>query len=72
MGIWGADSPRWVLWSGTVVGTWYLVMMLLISIRITANVDESAESLVFAGFIGLIGMLTIGGCSYRLRIKKAA
>lgn len=67
MSIWGADSPRWVLWSGIVVGIWYLVMMVLISLRISANVEDSAEKLIFAGCIGLIGIVTIGGCIYRLR-----
>ena len=67
IGIWGPDSPRWVLWSGILMGIWYLVMMLLV-IGKSGNFDEAAASVItFASFIGIIGIFTIAGCTYRLR-----
>ena len=69
MAMWGPDSPRWVLWSGIVLGGWFVVMMLL-AIKMSANFDEPALVLIFAGFIGAIGLVTIAGCIYRLRRIK--
>lgn len=65
MGIWGPDSPRWVLWSGIVVGVWYLSMPILIMIikdTVQLETPGLAESL-----LGVMGILTISGCIYRLR-----
>ncbi|MBT8118211.1 MAG: hypothetical protein KJN89_00725 [Gammaproteobacteria bacterium] len=71
MAMWGPDSPRWVLWSGIVLGGWFVVMMLL-AIKMSANFDEPASVLIFVGFIGAIGLITIAGCIYRLRRIKSA
>lgn len=71
MGIWGPDSPRWVLWSGIGIGVWYLVMLAMI-LRMSANFDEPASTLIFVGFIAAIGLVTIGGCIYRLRKATTA
>jgi len=70
IGIWGPDSPRWVLWSGIGIGLWYLVMLGMM-LKMSANFDEPASSLIFVGFIAAIGVLTIGGCIYRLRKTQA-
>ena len=66
IGIWGPDSPRWVLWTGIIMGLWYLVMMLLVFNR-SENFAEAADSvMIFGSFIGIIGVVTIAGCIYRL------
>jgi len=74
VGIWGPDSPRWVLLSGIGNGLWYLAMLglALKMSGISENRFESASALFFVGFIAAIGVLTIGGCIYRLRKKKTA
>ncbi len=69
MGIWGPDSPRWVLWSGIGIGLWYLVMLGMM-LKMSANFDEPASALIFVGFIAAIGIVTIAGCIYRLRKTK--
>ena len=69
MGIWGPDSPRWVLWSGIVIGLWYLVMLGMM-LKVSVNFDEPASALIFVGFIAAIGIVTIAGCIYRLRKTK--
>ena len=71
MAMWGPDSPRWVLWSGIVLGGWFVVMMLL-AIKMSANFDEPASVLAFVGFIAVIGIVTIAGCIHRLRKPKGA
>jgi hypothetical protein len=69
LGIWGPGSPRWVLWSGIGVGLWYQVIMVM-TLKVTANFDESLEARIFIGYIAVIGVLTIGGCIYQLRKAK--
>jgi hypothetical protein len=71
MGIWGPDSPRWVLWSGIIVGLWYQVILAM-TLKMSANFDQPVEARIFVGFIAAIGVLTISGCVYRLRKKKVA
>ena len=62
MGIWGADSPRWMLWLGLAVGLWYLALLVMV-LNATRLDEASAVGLV----LGAIGVLTISGCIYRLR-----
>lgn len=72
MAIWGPDSPRWVLWSGIVVGIWYIVMMFLV-IKMSHRWTETAvEGVIIGGLIAAIGLVTIAGCIYHLRKAKAA
>ena len=66
MGIWGPVSPRWVLWSGIGVGLWYQVILVM-TLKMQANFDQTVEARIFVGFIAVIGVLTIIGCIYRLR-----
>lgn len=72
MGIWGPDSPRWVLWSGIVVGIWYILMMFLVIKMSHRWTETSVEAVIIGGFIAAIGIVTIAGCIYRLRKPKAA
>jgi hypothetical protein len=62
MGIWGPGSPRWMLWLGIGVGLWYL-SLLGIALRVGRYVSLNMVS-------GAIGLLTIGGCIYRLRKRN--
>jgi len=66
MGIWGPDSPRWVLWLGLGVGVWYLAILVM-TLKYSASVDEGSASGIV---VGAIGALTISGCIYRLRKRK--
>jgi hypothetical protein len=68
MGIWGPGSPRWVLLLGIVVGLWYLAILAMI-LRGSAS-HNGAMSLVPGITIASIGVLTIGGCIYRLRKRS--
>ncbi|TWU28381.1 hypothetical protein [Bythopirellula polymerisocia] len=54
MGIWGPESPRWMLWLGIGVGLWYLTIFAI---------ALSKSAFVGVNFvIAIIGVLTIGGC----------
>ena len=70
MGIWGPGSPRWVLWSGIVVGIWYLFLPILM------NMLRGSDWLNEFGIVGFLlaamGILTISGCIYRLRKRTSA
>ncbi len=66
MGIWGPDSPRWVLWLGIVVALWYLTILAM-ALKGSRGTIPNAASFVLAA----TGVLTIGGCIYRL-IRKAS
>jgi hypothetical protein len=72
MGIWGPGSPRWVLWSGIVLGIWYVVMMFLVIKMSSHWAATSAEAVAVAGSIGIIGVVTIIGSIYRLRKSAKA
>jgi hypothetical protein len=63
LGICGPGSPRWMLWLGIVVGLWYLGLLslaLMVGRHVSANI-----------FIATVGLLTIGGCIYRLRVQSS-
>jgi uncharacterized membrane protein YdcZ (DUF606 family) len=70
MGIWGPGSPRWVLWSGILVGAWYLFLPILM------NMLRGADWMKEFGIVGLLmaamGIITISGCIYRLRKTRVA
>jgi len=63
MGICGPGSPRWMLWLGIVVGLWYLGLLAL-SLRVGRYLSANV-------FIAIVGLLTIGGCIYRLKQPPA-
>ena len=66
MGIWGPGSPRWVPVLGIVVGLWYLVIPVIILMQSKSDPRRPVvpEALII---LGIIGLLTIGGCIGRLR-----
>lgn len=62
MGIWGKDSPTWVLWLGIVPGAWWLVMLGLMLTR-----GVGGPYALMAGIpLGAFGLVTIIGCIVRL------
>ena len=54
MGLWGSGAPRWLSLLGITAGAWYLYL-------------ASIAGGVIACTCALLGVLTIGGCIYRLR-----
>jgi hypothetical protein len=66
MGIWGPGSPRWVLWGGIVVGFLYQILLGIVFVK-SEQLDERNYTVFF---ISAVGLLTIGGCIYRLRNRK--
>jgi len=64
MGIWGPQSPRWLLVLGMVVGLWYLALLIMILYRSGEQLGGAAATPGIV--IGGIGLLTIGGCIRRL------
>jgi hypothetical protein len=48
-----SGPPRWVLWLGIGVGLWYVALL---------SMGLGAATIIMAA----IGLLTIGGCIYRL------
>lgn len=65
MGIWGPGSPRWLLILGIGVGLWYEVIFAMVVAR--AGFLHAGVAIV----ISLLGLLTIIGCAYRLRLRTA-
>jgi hypothetical protein len=68
MGIWGPGSPRWLLVLGIVVGLFYEVMVWKL---VTAAVPRLITLGSGLFVISALGVLTIGGCISRLRMRKA-
>ena len=65
VGIWGPGSSRWVLWLGIGVGLWYLTILAMV---LKASARTHGTMSVVPGIVmAVIGVLTIGGCIYRLR-----
>lgn len=67
MGIWGPKSPRWLLLLGIVVGLWYLALLVMILKR--PGGQHGAMWALPGIVIGTTGMVTIGGCIIRLRMR---
>lgn len=63
VGIWGPDSPRWLPWLGIVVGLWYLTLLGMALKGPHGTVPMLIAPIVLAA----TGVLTIGGCIFRLR-----
>jgi hypothetical protein len=60
VGIWGPDSPRWVLWLGIAVSLWYLALLAL-----ALRASDAGE--IVAVTLGTLAAITIAGCAYRLK-----
>jgi hypothetical protein len=65
VGIWGPGSPRWMVWLGIPVGLWYLTLFTM-AFRGAAHASGTIWTSPLL-VIALLGLLTIGGCIYRLR-----
>ena len=68
MGIWGPRSPRWVLALGIIVGLFYEGMVWML---VTAPAPRPITLGPGTFVIGLLGVLTIGGCISRWRHRTA-
>lgn len=68
LAIWGPDSPRWLLGLGIVAGLWCF-FVLTILFRSSGQWDRNLppDFIGLGVVIGAVGVLTIGGCLYRLR-----
>ena len=62
MGIWGPGSPRWLLVLGIGVGLWYLNILVMV-----LNHPPRQGGPLAAIILGVVGIVTIGGCIGRLR-----
>ena len=63
LGIWGPGSLRWMTWLGIPVGLWYLrIFTMALRGGAHAGVRWTGPFMVIA----TLGLVTIGGCIYRL------
>ena len=65
MGIWGPDSPRWMLWLGMLVSLWYLVLSAIITIHANPHHKDPTIAIILVTF----ALVTLGGCVFRLRVR---
>ena len=71
LGLWGPDSPRWLLWLGIVAGLWcFFVLTILFRSSGQWERDLSPDIITLGVIIGAAGVLTIGGCLYRLSKRR--
>lgn len=69
MGMWGPGSPRWVLWLGIAVGLWYVKILAMVLSH--ANAPPGFMMALPALVIAATGLLTIGGCLWRLKTRRS-
>jgi hypothetical protein len=62
MGVWGPGTPRWALLLGIGVGLWYLTLFVMV----LKSLGRHPGSLLPVTIIAALGLLTIGGCLFRL------
>jgi hypothetical protein len=62
LGMWGTGAPRWLSVPGILVGLWYVVLMGICVSHPGRGVGNGPGIV-----IGVIGLLTIGGCVNRMR-----
>ena len=70
MGIWGPGSPRWMLWLGMLVSLGYLPLAVMMQVH--PNPIPQHTNNVVSITLAALGVLTIGGCIYRLRKRISA
>lgn len=66
MGIWGPESPRWLLWLGIVIGALYLVMAGNFAVH--TGLGHLGLKITLA----VVGLVALVGCIYRLRQEMRA
>jgi len=66
MGVWGPGAPRWVPTLGIGVGLWYLAIPAMVLIQSKSHPGRPIVPAVLI-VVGMTGLLTIGGCIFRLR-----
>lgn len=63
MGVWGPDSPRWVLWAGLALGAGCCFVLAFAAFE----VSRLRHTPLATGFLLLaLGAVTLAGCLYRL------
>ncbi|MEI6518949.1 MAG: hypothetical protein WCO98_02725 [bacterium] len=62
--IWGPGSPRWLTWLGLIFGLFYLFSYIFIMMY--PKQLSVAHAMIDYSYFGIIGILTIIGCIYRL------
>ncbi len=70
MGIWGPGSPRWLCWLGIGIGLWYLAILAMI-LR-NSGLQDGTIPVAPGILVAAVGVLTIGGCIYRLSKQVSA
>jgi hypothetical protein len=70
MGMWGPGLPRWFLVLGIVVGLWYLALCGMV---VNGALRHHTNKSMWPGIIiGILGLVTIGGCISRLIRRVSA
>jgi hypothetical protein len=64
MGLWGSDSPRWMLWLSIIIGLWYLLLSFIVT---SGPEPKLAFNSGLSVILIVIGIVTIGGSIYRLK-----
>jgi len=63
LGVWGPDSPRWVLWAGLAVGAVCFALAV-----VAFEVSRRRHTPLATGIILVaLGAVTLAGCLYRMR-----
>ncbi len=63
LGVWGPGQPRWPLVLGIAVSLWYLAIPMIVLVHGRPVKDLFAVPIVV---ISVTGLVTIGGCIWRL------
>lgn len=66
--IWALGNPRWLVWLGIPAGIWYVVLSGIVLRHSNSKHDQTGMDVVV--LMGSIGLLTIGGCIYKLLTAK--
>lgn len=75
MGIWGPRNPKWVLWLSVGVGIWFLFILPAMLLKKAGDGDLHFDRTTLfewlaspAGVLALIGLVTVCGTVWRLRV----
>jgi hypothetical protein len=65
LSVWAKDSPKWVVWGGIAVSSWYFVILLMV---LQGRFSEpSPEMLAAPVTLFILGLFTIAGSVWRLK-----